>query len=59
MFARARKMEVESLQSSLVTQQQIIQETYEPTPAELIRDLIIGLNFEEESKQDEVQMFEL
>lgn len=59
MFARARKMEVESLESSLVTQQQIIQEAYEPTPAELIRDLIIGLNFEEESKQDEVQMFEL
>jgi hypothetical protein len=36
-----------------------LQEVYEPTPVELIRDMIIGYNFEEEVKQDEVQMFEL
>jgi hypothetical protein len=37
----------------------MVQEAYEPTPTELIRDMIIGFNFEEEIKQDEMQMFEL
>ena len=61
MFARARTMEVENMQhlNLQIPQQLMVQEAYEPTPTELIRDMIISFNFEEEIKQDEMQMFEL
>ena len=54
-------MEVENMQhlNLQIPQQLMVQEAYEPTPTELIRDMIISFNFEEEIKQDEMQMFEL